>query len=558
MLKRIMMTSHKIYYRLKRARLFVLTVTILVGSSCTKNFDEINTPKDQITIDQLDVKTVGSALAQAQYSGMMTWYQVSHNLYAGEWSQFFTIIHPNFPSANFTEVGSWSDPTFTGIYTNTRWGAAGTQLKLVEDFTEENNLTVENAIAKVWKVQLFHRITDYWGPIIYSQFGNGETSVAYDSQEDIYRSFFQTLDEVVTVFQNNSGEEAFGTNDLVYGGNVDQYLKWANSLRLRLAIRIAYADPSLAQQEAEKAISAPGGVITENADSALLESTVNNINKLSSITYHTEFVVSSTMQSLLVGYDDPRLDVYMQPCCGRLQQFEGEGYVGMRNGMPSSDRGRDLEQNNSFVGSKWLPIADGGTNEPDRLMEAAEVYFLRAEGALRGWNMGGTAKDLYESGIRASLEARTDATSDVIDAYVVSTNTPAKPLTYTGEADLYDSPPVSDIPVLYQEAGSFETRLEQIITQKWLSLYPMNDWEAWTERRRTGYPRGYAIIESLNPRVSTTELVRRLTFVPSEYTNNLEETEAAVSLLGGPDENDTRVWWDAKPLSDYPTPTDPQ
>jgi hypothetical protein len=258
----------------------------------------------------------------------------------------------------------------------------------------------------------------------------------------------------------------------------------------------------------------------------------------------------------MVGYDDPRISLYMQPCCGRLQEFEGKGYVGLRNGLPPGERGTNLQETNSFVGSSWLQIADGGTNEPDILIEASEVYFLRAEGALRGWEMGGTAKELYNDGIRASLEFRIGASNDVVVDYINSTKTPVSPTTSDGGTDPFNSPPVTDIPVVYQESGDFETQLEQIITQKWLALFPMNDWEAWAERRRTGYPRGYALIESLNPRVSKTELVRRLKFIPKEFSDNKEAVEAAQKLLNGPDENDTRLWWDAKPLSDYPVPTD--
>src|SRR5690606_7479030 len=135
--------------------------------------------------------------------------------------------------------------------------------------------------------------------------------------------------------------------------------------------------------------------------------------------------------------------------------------------------------------------------------------------------------------------------------------TPASPLNKNGNPDKLNSPPVTDIPVLFDEGGSFERRLEQIITQKWLALFPMNDVEAWAERRRTGYPRGYAIIESINPDVPATSLMRRLQFPPSAYTSNNAATMAAVTALGGPDKNETRLWWDAKPLADYPVPTDP-
>jgi hypothetical protein len=147
-------------------------------------------------------------------------------------------------------------------------------------------------------------------------------------------------------------------------------------------------------------------------------------------------------------------------------------------------------------------------------------------------------------------------TDAAILAYVASTKTPAKPLTRTGAPDAYNSPPVTTIPVLYQAAGTFETQLEQIITQKWLALFPMNDVEAWAERRRTGYPRGYAILQSDNPDVAKDQLVRRIIYPTNFYSTNKVETDKAVAtLLGGPDKYSTRVWWDAKPLASYPVPT---
>ena len=113
---------------------------------------------------------------------------------------------------------------------------------------------------------------------------------------------------------------------------------------------------------------------------------------------------------------------------------------------------------------------------------------------------------------------------------------------------------MTNIPVLYDEGGSFEKRLEQIITQKWLAVYP-DGYEGWAERRRTGYPRGYALITSSEPLLPKTELARRVIFAPAETTTNPEGYATAVSQLGGPDNMKTRVWWDKKPLSDYPIPS---
>lgn len=164
--------------------------------------------------------------------------------------------------------------------------------------------------------------------------------------------------------------------------------------------------------------------------------------------------------------------------------------------------------------------------------------------------MGGTAEDLYNEGIRHSLKYWAGLPDNEIDDYIASTNTPAAVQDGIVARD-FNSPPQSDITVKYDEGGSFERQLEQIITQKWIDLF-MSPWECWAERRRTGYPKGYAIIESLDPGIPVTAIIRRMVFPPSEYSNNRVAVEKAVTLLGGDDNTMTRLWWDKKPLSDYP------
>jgi len=392
-------------------------------------------------------------------------------------------------------------------------------------------MPLANAIAKVWKVEMYHRMSDYFGPIIYSQFGNEKSSVAYDSQADIYHSFFKTLDTAVLILKQNSGKNAFGGNDQIYSGNADKWYRFANSLRLRLAMRIVYVEPALAQLEAEKAIAA--GVIVNNSDNANVISTVNSINWLSSLTYISEFRMSASIQSVLTGYNDPRISEYFG------QAATGGGFKGVRNGLPAVEKGGTLNNISSFVSTKYLPIASGGANLPNRILSASEVAFLKAEGALRGWNMGGTDVDLYNTGIRLSLSERTTASSTQIDNYVNSTSKPV------AISDKWNTPAMTDIPVLYQVSGSFEKKLEQIITQKWIALYP-DGWEAWSERRRTGYPKGYPVINSLNTFVPKDSIMRRITFSSSEISNNNAAVLEARKLLNGPDQNNTRLWWDAK------------
>lgn len=526
-----------------RSAIVGLLLMPLLVAGCTDDFSALNTPDNEIVASNIDANLVGQAFAQSQYRGMygLNWqFQISTSLFADLYAQYFATTAVNFDSDQYVEVGRWIDLAWTSFY-----GDAAPQLKLVRDFTAENEMNVENAIANVWRVQLYHRITDYWGPIIYSEFGNGEKVVPYDAQEAVYNDFFTRLDEAIQVLENNRGEQPFGSNDLVYGGNVDQWIQFANSLRLRLAMRIRYVDPGKAQAEAEKAINA--GVIESNADNAMILTTANNRHPYATITDWGEFRMSSAMESVLEGYDDPRVGTYFSQAVDGDRDGDGSPYEGMRNGLPRTDKGSELNTDYSDMGTNWLNSNRGGINPPIRVMGAAEVYFLRAEGALLGWQMGGTAEQLYNEGIRMSMtEERIGAPSDAVDAYIASTNTPVSP------DDEWGTAPLSDIPVAFESGASQERQLEQIITQKWLALYP-DAWEAFAEYRRTGYPRLYPIIESQNTKLAEGDIFRRMTFVSSEYDTNGDAVQEATNLLGGEDANDTRLWWDAKPLGEYPS-----
>ena len=140
-------------------------------------------------------------------------------------------------------------------------------MKLV---SQNTNDPVPYAIAQVIKVAAMHRVTDAFGPIPYSQIGaNGEIATPYDSQEVTYNTFFDELNAAIATLNENSNEQLVPTADYIYKGDVKKWIRFANSLKLRLAIRIAYANPVKAQQMAEEAVNpANGGVIESNADNA--------------------------------------------------------------------------------------------------------------------------------------------------------------------------------------------------------------------------------------------------------------------------------------------------
>jgi hypothetical protein len=512
---------------------FATLVFVAVG--CTDDFEEINTNPLSLSTDKLADSQVlqGQAFAQAQYTSMMGlhWrFQISQSLFSDLWAGYYATTAVGFDSDRFTQVGRWADLAWGSFY-----GIAAPQVKLVEDLARETGNTVGEAMAKVVRVNGYHRMTDYWGPIPYSQYGNEELSVPYDTQQEIYTSFFKTLDEASSAL--SGGGTSFAGSDRTYGGDGAKWRKLAESLRLRLAMRIRYANPSLSKSEAEKAYNS-GALITDPADNALVNTDDTNRNPLETITDWGEFRMSATMESILKGYDDPRMAVYFDPAAGGDSDGDGIPYEGLQNGQTKVTLGTSQNAGHSDVNVFYRDVAKGGSNPKIDIMRASEVHFLLAEAALAGYNVGGTAQSYYESGISVAMKERTGADDAAIAAYTSSEKTPAS-------FDGGTTPGVSTIPVKFNASNS-EVALEQIITQKWLALFP-NGWEAWAEARRTGYPRQYARVASDNPDVPVDQIPSRMIYTSSEFTTNADAVNAAISgELSGQDKNNTKLWWDKK------------
>jgi hypothetical protein len=424
------------------------------------------------------------------------------------------------------------------------------------DYAKDNNLEVEEAMMKIWKVYSYDRYTDLAGPMVYSAFGNMEKAVPYDKQEDIYTNFFKLLDEANIVLKANAGKTSgiFATYDPIYAGKVDLWQKFGSSLRLRLALRVKYVKPELAKMQAEKAIAE--GVMTSNADNGWVKTTTDWYNTYTLITQWGEFRMSADMESFLKGYADPRARAYFSEAktpdladdpAGLVFNFEG-----MRHGQTKNDRSAiNFNATNSDMAPPYLKAGDKGPNV--FVMRAFESYFLRAEGALEGWNMGGTAESLYKTGIETSLAENgfTDLKNLKGEVYATSALVPASPGA-DGSAPTVIQAPVSTVPVAFMSGGTKEQKLEQIITQKWIGLYP-DSGEAYAERRRTHYPKLYDRLDSENPDVPKTSLPARLTYWSNEYNTNNAAVLDAITMLNAESSNpqgdkaSTKLWWDKKP-----------
>jgi hypothetical protein len=305
---------------------------------------------------------------------------------------------------------------------------------------------------------------------------------------------------------------------------------------LRLAMRIVYANPTLAKQYAEKALTNPYGVIENTKEAAKLSkgAGVSLRNPLVIINgSYNDVRMGAEISSYLKGYNDPRIASYFV----KAKNNGIEDYYAVRTNIPSIDDYLSKEKSSSLNVEDATPIY---------IMKASEVYFLRAEGALRGWNMGGgTAQSYYEKGITTSFEENDLSASQAATYIANSTNVPANFVDALHPE--YDTPATSTITIKWETgASNFERNLERIITQKYLAIYPDGQ-EAWSEYRRTGYPHIFpAVLTATDCDVDGNLRPTRIPYSNDEYVKNLENVKKAVQLLNGADNGATRVWWDKK------------
>lgn len=520
--------------------LWVAAIGMLVISSCTKDFEKYNTNPNALTEAQLigDGQNVGAFFPDMETSVMrdVTWeYQVQQNLNADLFSGYMMSADPFGGNNNTTYAlrADWNSYPFDEAYQHimANW-------KQIKQRGQTTNPDLY-AVALILKVEALHRVCDIYGPLPYTKYASAAFSVPYDTQQQVYTAFFAELDTAVnsltTFVKANPSVKPFAKWDLLYGGDYTQWIKFANSLRLRLAMHIVYADPATAKTQAEEAVNNSYGTLVAQADGAY-------VNKVLGVTYDNPFNVITTSwtdismgavsESILGGYNDPREPYYF------AASTAGSGtYKGIRLGTTYTS------------GSEYLPFSQLAipVTAPLQLMVASESYFLKAEGALRGWNMGGTAQSFYEAGVKLSFTEKgatipatylTDNTSvpgAYVDPYNSANNIPA------------GSPYLNNITIAWNDADSFEHNLQRIITQKWIAMFPDGQ-EAWTEYRRTGYPVQFPIAtNNSGGTISSTLGIRRLPFPSSELSNNATQVQKAVSYLSGPDNGGTKLWWDANP-----------
>lgn len=541
---------------MKRYSLFLCLGLSLAAltTSCTDRFDDMNTNPGAVTEASLKyilpyVQEVGAHLSASPY-------QLADNLYPQRFCQYYANTQTAFASDRYGYNDSWSEGGFwTPYYTTLK------HLKVAKQVAEANpsntNLCQMIRIMQaVWTAGM----TDTFGDIPYSSAGIGESKNTYDSQEAIYKDVFKELTEAVDILKENAeGQEVVtADNDLLFAGDVQKWIKFANSLRLRYALRLSYKDPDLAKKEGEAALAA--GVMESNADNAYMTCNAKGSygwgHPLYMMSSWHEFTMSSTMENILKhqsSVEDPRLRMwfgqaedYVAAKRDKKTDYTGEQFAGLPNGMNSTEIGKPENaptRHSVCLGlqaypqwnSQETPTADVlnvTVTLPLKIMTYGEVCLLKAEAALRGWSGAGSAKDEYNKGIEASIE---DERNQIPEAYrKFAPNTNDKIYETTGK-------------VAWNDADTNEEKLEKIATQKWLSLYP-NGMEAWAECRRTGYPKLTPVLHSDEPTInpSNGEFIKKMRYLDSERRENAENATSKSLNEGQGDGPNVRVWWDTR------------
>ena len=491
-----------------------------------------------ITAMQKCVFPVGT---QADGTSVANRYQTAYNLAADCWSGYFGQNNnwggPN--NLNYFLKDGWVASSYTESYS--------TVVPLWQDLKgkTETQFPEVFALAQILKISAWHKATDMFGPIPYKEAGKGLITVPYDSQEEVYKAMFKELSdaiEVLTKYADNGNSKLLPNADAVYAGDVHKWVVYANSLMLRLAMRVYYADAALSKKYALQAVNHSYGVMKTKDDEAKMERGAslefkNNLDVL--INQYNECRMGSSMLAYLGGYQDPRLPKYFNT--STVSQAVTVGTYGKYSGVPT---GHDVSSNDAFRDSSRPAIT---STTPTYWMRASEVYFLLAEAALHGFAVGGTAESLYEKGIEMSFEENGIASSEVADYMSSGLKPSAYSFHLTNPSVNVDVPAVTDATTAW--SGTDEEKLEKIMIQKWIALYP-NGQEAWSEYRRTGYPKLHSVVTNYsNGEIDSEVGIRRMRFPTNKSTSaeDIANLESARKLLrGGLDKAGTRLWWDNK------------
>ncbi len=481
-------------------------------SACTEGFEELNiSPTQPATVPAEYI------LSNVQLSGLLTeganWWQV------GSWVQ-------QWASGSLSAPSQYQEDR--DIYETRNWAAhygyihnlSQIRNRLLKGQEQLPSGRTKLAIARINEIYIWQRMTDFWGDIPYSEAGLPEAELiltpTYDTQETIYKSLLAELD--LAMASMSAADESYGNADLVYKGNITSWRKFGNMLKLRLGFRMRYADPALARKTVEEALAGP--IFTGNEDNAAMPT---NPQDGFALGYHPAIggyngskelnQMGEPFIAMLLEKADPRLPKIAEPT-ENSKKAGNPIYRGLGVAL-----GQNVIINRDDYSYGTIAIYnDRKYTFPYVFMSYSDLCFYKAEAALLGWAglSPGEAEKFYQDGIRAAMKV---APYSIPDADI--SNYLAREGTLT---------------------GTEEQQLEQIMNEKWISLF-MRHYEAYAEWRRTGYP---ALKPGPNLGVTNGTIPRRAVYSGSERFRNPDEYQAAAARMTSGDSYLSRVWWDKK------------
>ena len=546
---------------------FTLLTGVLSFTSCSDEYME-NMNTDPTKAAALDANAQLTT-AQLQTYGDLGVIEIYRNYLYGFTQQLMGCWNTTNFGGRHMLSDDEMDRVWTTFYTNSIKNLTDAQYRTAQDQGKTNI----HAALTIYRVYLMSIITDIYGDVPCKEAGmgflQGIFNPRYDTQEEIYHSFFQDLTAAVEAL--DPAKDAI-TGDVIYGGNILKWKKLANSLRLRFAMRISNVDPQKAQQEFEAACQADGGIFDSAEDDALIK--YMNIAFSFGQDAYGDFR-GNALSKLLFGNDPANNPSYL--CATLFNQLYNTGdprtfmlsrcyYDGLMSAT-SPDNRVDLTQEMIDKGIAFQPCLPGAfswepwptgydsdilkelaeTNpnvtisvvretepklannflrgdNPGVVMTFAETRFLLAEAALKNWNVDGqTAEALYEEGVRAAVD------------FLVTR---------------YKCDPVSEEEMnAYLSANGMghtkEQKMASIHTQAWI-LHFTNPAECWANQRRSGYPKLKSPAEYGFEQFMTggKEIPVRLCYPVLESSYNKTGYEEALERMGGKDSWNTPVWWD--------------
>jgi hypothetical protein len=538
---------------MKKKIFFVASVsaTLLLGSGCTKNFVSINTNPNAVPaalenyaslFTNAELVTSGNSDANAYedwrgnliYASCMIQHLSST---VGYWDGDKYFDNAGYLSAYWDQDFG---PQASGTNNENTNSAPVTNLVDVVYNTRNDPAQVNlYNIARIFKVYLFQRLTDMYGDIPYSQAGlgyiSGITEPVYDKQQAIYTDMLNQLDSAAAAL--NPSAATPGAADLIYGGNVAQWQKFAYSEMVRIAMRMSKVDPSTAQTWVQKAVA--GGTFASNADNAILIHQAAAANGAGSQVANGSGLVfiyndpaaahlSETFVNFLKSTNDPRLSYLgtvisddVTPLPSEMGDTTAADQLGQPNGYDLDGGVTDVSTAPNYPGNQNLysyvnRYTFARSDAPTFFLTYSETQLLLAEAAQRGWITTSSAATYYASGVTAAMEmlglqAGAGPSTAQVTAYVT-----ANPLV----------------------AGS---EFQMINNQYWVASF-MDETESWANWRRSGYP----VLTPVNYAGNATNgtIPRRYTYSTVEAATNSTNYNAAVSGLSNGDKMISRVWWD--------------